>query len=270
VRLRYDDTKAGLDTSQEWEALYGPLDAGLDLDDETAVDYDERDFRPEPADGATYVLPAAPIDDESFFRDAARAIQRKVADTQVLELLRCVELDLYSRPGETREQFDSRADAAAQAGADAEAAKIRDRLEAKRDRLERALEAARRKVEEADTEQSSRRSTELLSGLGSVVGVLLGGKANTRTIARAGRALGGAASRRGMTTRAAERKRTAEERAEGTEQDLETLEQELLDEVAEIDEKWQAKADEIETVSIRLEATDVRVVETALVWVPTG
>ena len=73
-----------------------------------------------------------------------------------------------------------------------------------------------------------------------------------------------------MTTRAAERKRTAEERAEGTEQDLETLEQELLDEVAEIDEKWKAKADGIETVSIRLEATDVRVVETMLVWVPTA
>ena len=188
----------------------------------------------------------------------------------MLELLRCAELGLYSRPGETSEQFEARADAAAQAGADAEAAKIRDRLEAKRDRLERALETARRKVEEADTEQSSRRSTELLSGLGSVVGVLLGGKANTRTIARAGRALGGAASRRGMTTRAAERKRTAEERAEGTEQDLEALEQELLDEVAEIDEKWKAKADGIETVSIRLEATDVRVVETMLVWVPTA
>ena len=79
VSLRYDDTKAGLDTSQEWEALYGPLDAGLDLDDETAVDYDERDFRSEPPAGATYVLPAAPLDEESFFRDAARAIQRRVS-----------------------------------------------------------------------------------------------------------------------------------------------------------------------------------------------
>ena len=117
-------------------------------------------------------------------------------------------------PGETREQFEARADEAAQAAADAETAKIRDRLEAKRDRLDRALETARRKVEEAETEQSSRRSTELLSGVGSVIGVLLGGKANTRTIARAGRALGSAAGRRGMTSRAGERKRTAEERVE--------------------------------------------------------
>ena len=270
VSLRYDDTKAGLDTTQEWEALYGPLDTGLDLDDETTVDYDERDFRAEPSDGAAYVLPDAPLDQASFFRDATRAIQRRVTDNQTLELLRCAGLDLYSRPGETREQFEARADEAAQAAADAETAKIRDRLETKRERLDRALETARRKVEEAGTEQSSRRSTELLSGLGSVVGVLLGGKANTRTIARAGRALGGAASRRGMTSRAAERKRTAEERVESAEEELEALEQELLDEIAEIDEKWSAKADEIETVAIRLEATDVRVVETMLVWVPTA
>ena len=244
VSLRYDDTKAGLDTTQEWEALYGPLDGGLDLDAETTVDYDERDFRDEPIrGGSAYVLPSAPLDKDAFFRDAARAIQRRVADTQSLELLRCAELDLYSRPGETREQFEARADEAAQAGADAETAKIRDRLEAKRDRLERALETARRRAEEAESEQSSRRSSELLSGVGSVIGVLLGGKANSRTIARAGRELGSAASRRGMTTRAGERQRTAEERVESAEEDLEALEQELLDEIAEIDDKWKAKAD---------------------------
>jgi Helicase HerA, central domain len=270
VSLRFDDTKAGLDTTQEWEALYGPLDTGLDLDRETAVDYDDRDLRAEPPDGAAYVLPSIPLDKATFFRDAAREIQRRLIDTQTLELLRNAELKLYSRPGETEEQFAARADEAAKAAADAETAKIRDRLETKRERLERALETARRRVEQASVEQSSRRSTELLSGLGSVVGVLLGGKADTRTIARAGRALGGAASRRGMSTRAGERKESAEEKAELAETDLAELEQEILDEVAEIDEKWAAKADAVETVPIRLEAADVRIVETTLVWVPTA
>jgi hypothetical protein len=270
VSLRFDDTKAGLDTTQEWEALYGPLDTGLDLDRETAVDYDDRDLRAEPPDGAAYVLPSIPLDKATFFRDAAREIQRRLIDTQTLELLRNPELKLYSRPGETEEQFAARADEAAKAAADAETAKIRDRLETKRERLERALEITRQRVEQASVEQSSRRSTELLSGLGSVVGVLLGGKADTRTIARAGRALGGAASRRGMSTRAGERKESAEEKAELAETDLAELEQEILDEVAEIDEKWAAKADAVETVPIRLEAADVRIVETTLVWVPTA
>ena len=270
VGLRFDEAKAGLDATQEWEALYGPIEADLDLDRETVVDYDDRDLRAEPLDGGAYVLPGVALEDASFFRDASRRIQRRVADTQTLELFRNVELGLWSRPGETREQFAARAAEAARAAADEETAKIRDRLEARRDRLERALETARRKAEEASAEQSSRRSTELLSGLGSVVGVLLGGKADTRTIARAGRALGGAASRRGMTSRAGERKRTAEERIELAEADLEELEAEILDEVEQIDEKWAAKAEAIEAVPIRLEAGDVRVVETALVWVPTA
>ena len=48
VALRYDDTAAGIDEQQEFEALYGPLDGGLDLDAEIIVDFDDRDFRPEP------------------------------------------------------------------------------------------------------------------------------------------------------------------------------------------------------------------------------
>jgi DNA helicase HerA-like ATPase len=268
VSMRFDDTKAGLDATQEWEALYGPLDDRLDLESETVVDYDDRDLRAEPPAGGAYVLPGVPLDDDAFFRDAARAIARRVVDTQALELLHNPELKLWSRPGESAEAFAARANEAAKAAADAETAKIRDRLEAKRDRLERALETARRRVEEASTEQSSRRSTELLSGLGSVVGVLLGGKADARAIARAGRALGGAASRRGMTTRAGERKRTAEEKVELAEADLEELEAEILEEVERIDEQWARAAEAVEPVPIRLEANDVRVVETALVWVP--
>ena len=81
-------------------------------------------------------------------------------------------------------------------------------------------------------------------------------------------AVGGAASRRGMTSRTSERKQTAEQKAEATKDDLAELEQEILDEVAEIDERWQATAAEVDTLTIRLEATDVRVLETRLVWVP--
>jgi hypothetical protein len=40
--------------------------------------------------------------------------------------------------------------------------------------------------------------------------------------------------------------------------------------VQAIDEKWKSAAVEIETLSIRPEATDVRVEQLALVWVPTG
>ena len=73
-----------------------------------------------------------------------------------------------------------------------------------------------------------------------------------------------------MTTRAAERRRTAEQKVEEKSDELEELEQEILDEVAEIDERWDAQAKEVEAVEVRPESSDIRIVELALVWVPTA
>ncbi len=270
VTLRFDDTRAGIDVTEEWEALYGPLAEALDLESAAQVDIDERDFGAEAPAGTVYVLPPAAIAEERFFREARRSIQQRLVDEKTLEVLHNPALKLYSRPGETEEAFLARADEVAQAKADEETARIRDRLEAKQDRLEAALATARRRAEELESEQRSRWATEVIAGAGSVLGVLLGGRDSTRTIARAGRAAGSAASRRGMSDRAGERRRTAEEKAASTEAALEELEQEILDEVAEIDAKWDEKARELETIEVRPEASDVRVIELSLVWVPTA
>jgi hypothetical protein len=71
-----------------------------------------------------------------------------------------------------------------------------------------------------------------------------------------------------MSARSAERKETATAKVEATKDDHAQHEQENADENADIDERWRAVAEEVDTLSIRLEATDVRVVETRLVWVP--
>ena len=62
--------------------------------------------------------------------------------------------------------------------------------------------------------------------------------------------------------------RRPRQRSQQTTDDLPQLEQEIVDEVTAIDEKWKAVAENVETVSIRLEATDVRVTDVRLVWVP--
>lgn len=267
VSLRYDDTAAGVDEQQEFEAVYGPLDVGLDLDSERQVDYDDRDFLIEPPAGAVYVLPGAPVAEAKFFATAGKDIQRRLVEKHSLELQRNPALKLVSRPGESAEAFAARCQEAAQDKADVETAKIRDRLEAKRDRLDKALALAKRRVEELDTDARSRQTTELVAGAGAVLGALFGGRRSTRSITSA---ISGATSRRGMSARVGERRATAAAKVEDTQDDLAALEQEILDEVAEIDEKWTATAETLETVAIRLEATDVRVVETRLLWVPSA
>jgi hypothetical protein len=267
VAVQFDDTSADIDERQEYEALYGPLDEGFDVASETAVDYEDRDFVEAVPDGAAhYVLPTEPIGEGSFFRDAERGITRHLKGSLTLELQRNRALKLVSRPGETPEQFAQRCDQAAQAAADAEAAKIRDRLEARQDRLEAALAQAQARVEELTVDERSRSQNELVAGAGAVLGALLGGRRGTRSIAGA---LSGAASRRGMSTRTAARRESAQEKLERIEVDLQELEQEILDEVQEIDDKWREKALEIDSVTIRPEGSDVHIARLALVWVPT-
>ena len=267
VSIRFDDTKAAVDEVQEYEALYGPLDNDFALESETTVDFDDRDFRTEAPSAAHYVLPTAPVGQASFFRDAERAIKRRLVDTQTLELEQNAQLKLASRPGETPEEFRRRCDEAAQAAADAEAAKIRDRLETKQDRLQAALAQAQRRVEELTTDERTRQANELVAGAGAVLGALLGGRRSTRSIANA---MGSATSRRGMTARTAERKRTAQDKISRAQDDLVEIERQILDEVQRIDTKWAEIAEAIDTVAIRPEAADVHVDRLMLVWVPTN
>ncbi|HEX6025918.1 MAG TPA: hypothetical protein VFZ00_28255, partial [Solirubrobacter sp.] len=252
VSVRFDE--AGVDEVDEFEALYGPLDTGLDLERETVVDFDDRDFLP--TGSGHYVLPAVPVGERSFFRDAERDIARRVTQRQALELHRNAKLKLVSRPGETPEAFAARCDAAAQAAADAETAKLRDRLEARRDRLEAALAQAQRRVEALTLEQRQREAAELAEGAGALLGALLGGRRRTRSIA-------GALNRR---ARGADRVRTAQAKVEDAYADLHEIERQIADEVQQIDAKWRAIADVIDTVTIRPEAADVHVERLMLVW----
>lgn len=265
VALRYDDTAAGIDEQQELEALYGPLDGGLDLDAETVVDFDDRDFRPQAPPGAAYVLPSAPIGEAKLFAQAGKDVQARLVANRALEVFRNRQLKLTSRPGETEEAFLARCDEAGQAHADEETVKLTKRLEAKQDRLENALALAQRRVEELDTQTKSRQANELITGAGAVLGALLGGRRSARSITTA---VGSVASKHGQTATSSERRDTAEAKVQQKTDDLAQLEQEIIEEVTAIDDKWKAIGEEIETVSIRLEATDVRVTDVRLVWVP--
>jgi hypothetical protein len=105
----------------------------------------------------------------------------------------------------------------------------------------------------------------LISGAGAVLGALLGGRRSARSIASA---VGSVASKQGQAATASQRRATAQAKVQQTADELEEIEQEIVDEVTEIDARWRATAEAVEAVSIRLEATDVRVTEARLLWVP--
>ena len=173
--------------------------------------------------------------------------------------------------GESREDFERRCDEEAEKKANAEAAKIRDRLTAKMDRVREAIARAEDRVEQLNVDTKSRRSHEVISAVGDLLGGFLTGKRDVRSItSKAGRAAKGVSSRRSMTTRTEQRRKGAMNALEDKRAKLEDIEADLEDELIEIDEKWREIASDVEEIQIPLEKNDINVSEVALVWVPVG
>lgn len=264
VELLFDETKAKLRHSQEWEAVI-PLGAdGVDVDTAIAVDLDDRDFSTKTPDGAVYVLPEDDVS-ASAVRSAKADLKAKLYQDLTLTLRHNASLKLWGRPGETAEEFAARCEAAADEGADADAAKIRKKLEAKHDKVLAALAKAEDRVAELEVQSKGRRNQQIIDIGSSVLGGLLGGRRSSRSLASAARR---AASGRRQANSAATRLESARNRVAEKVEELDELEYDLQDALIEIDEEWSTKAADVADVEIGLEKSDIAVEDFFLAWVP--
>jgi len=262
VNLVYDDQYAKVNHREEWEAVFFPLETGFDPANHVAVDYDSRDLRPGPPANGTFVLTDAPVDSAAFFKRAEADLKDWLYRNRKVEVFKNEYLKLYSRIGESAEEFAARCDEAADNAADADVATLHDRYKIKIDRVKDQLAAAERRARELETDTQSRRQQELVAGAGDLLSVFLGGK-------RRSRSLSGAASRRSQTVRTQERLRSAQDKLSDKAADLDDLEDDLSRDLMEITDRWNDAARDIQTVEIGLEKTDIAVDEMALVWIPT-
>jgi len=261
VRLLFDERVGDIRYEEVWEAVFFPLQERVDGEAAIEVDHDERDFRREAPDGASYGLGRAPLGDRAFFKAAETAIEEYLFREESLALFRNRALKLVSRPRESEADFRERCLAAAEDRADAEAEKLRDRYEAKVKTAQRSLAQAERRIRELDTDVGQRRQQEVIAGAGQVLSMFLGGRRRIR-------GLSGMASRRSQTRRTEERLRSASDKAEEIEETIEDLDAQLTEEIEEIWARWRETAEEIEGFEVPLERTDVAVDELVLFWAP--
>ena len=265
VQLRYDETKADLVHDEEYECVIAPITETADISRAIAVDYDERDLRTDPPEGAVYAMSDAKLATKTLFSGIERDLKDHVARNLTIEIPANPGLKLYGRPGETSEQFELRCLRAADEAADAEIAKLRDKYEAKVTKLRDQIEAAEDRVDVLEEQSSSKRNSELLSTAGSILGGLLGGGRSRGGLLGK---LGTAANRRGTTKASKQRLDAAENKVGRLQESLEALELDLEQEVTEIDARWMALAKQTDTLQIGLEKTDVKVAELVLAWLP--
>lgn len=259
VKLHFDEEKAGFEADEEYEAVFHPLGATFDPSTAHLVDYDARDFAAAPPEGACFVLPRAPIDQATWWRTIRDALADHLYRARRARLLAHRELGVYSRPNESDDDFRARVGAAADAAADAEAARLADKYATRIKRARDALAQKESRLRELNVDVGQRRTHEVVAGAGELLSSLLSGRLRARS-------LGSLASRRSMTRRSAERLHTAQERLDDATEDVQRLEEELADELETNARRWEAAADAIETLEVDLEKNDIVVDEVALVW----
>ncbi|MGH1489282.1 MAG: helicase HerA-like domain-containing protein [Acidimicrobiales bacterium] len=264
IDLLFDETKAKLRHTEEWEAIIPLTGDSIDVDNAITVDFDDRDFVSEAPEGAIYVLPEFDIT-ASAIKSAGAALKNKLTVDETVTLLHNAELKLWSRPEESAEEFAKRCDAAAEDGADAATEKIRAKLDKKRDSVEAALAKAEDRVAELEIKAQGRKQQQLVDIGASVLGSLLGGRSRTRGMASAARRMS-SGSRQSASAKAS--LESAQNRAAEKIGQLEELEQDLQDAVIEIDDEWTEKAQAVEEYEVPLEKSDITVDDLMLVWLP--
>jgi len=263
VHLLYDERAADVNHTEDYEAVIDPLGSRFDPATVKAVDHDSRDFRDgAPGDGE-FILVDAPIDQASYWSSLSTDLRDHLMRERRITIWKNAALKIYSRVGESEEDFKARCAATAEDGADADVARLADRYATRIDRVRDQISKADRRIAELGTDLSARRQNEVLSGVGDILGSLLGGRSKSGALSRA-------SSRRSQSRRTqadldAAVGKLAEERLE-----LAELEAELAEELSEITAAWDAKVQDIAPLEIPLESSDVDVAAIKLIWVPTA
>ena len=262
VHLTYDDRHAALVHQEEWEAIITPIETRLDADRAVYVDYDDRDFTDAAPAEATYVIPAGDIQKATYWKSAETAIKEFLYRGQKITIFKNADLKLYSRANETEESFLARCDQAAQDRADEEAAKLRDKYERRFKTLRDQAEAADRRAGELEVDLQGSKQKEIIDGASSVINILLG-RRGTRSVT-------GSARNRSATRSKEARLRTAQAKADDKFAELAELEADLVEELEEINDRWEERGESIAPVEVGLEKSDIQIIEIALVWMPLG
>jgi len=262
VSMRFDDTRAGFQQDQEFEAVMFPLTDTTDASRPTDVDYDDRDLRSVAPNPCRYRLPDAPVHQKTYFARLERELVDALVRSRSVDMLANKDLKVFGRPGETPEAFAQRCHDAAEAKADEETAKLRTKYETKMRSLQTQIATAEDRAQVLETQAKGQRNNELISAAGSILDGFLGGRRSRTSMITA------AARRRSTTQAAGARLDAQENKLQMLQEQLAEVEQQLVDEVQTITDKWNAVAAEITTVQVSLTRTDVKVVQRALVWLP--
>jgi len=221
----------------------------------TVDDLDER-----PAQGARF----APLHKAFNSVTRLRSLERDFADyvyrESALDLAYHPALKLTARPDEAASHFRRRCYDMIQKKRDEEIHKLERTVQPKVERLEARIRREERELEQDELEFRDRKREELISAGESVFNLLRG--------RRHSRALSIASRKRRMTRQSKAEIQESLDAIDDLEAQIDALLDEAEREQADIQQRWAAMTDDIETIQVRPRKSDVFVETWGVVWLP--
>jgi len=261
VKAVFDEERHHFFVEQEFYRAAGPLDAAATpVWENLSAVWAGAPLSVPPAAGARFAPVAASWLDRKAEAALADTVLEDVWREESIELHRHAALKLVAQPGESRDAFVARCRAAADDEADAEVRALKNRYQKKLNTLGDRLQRARIELAHKEQTHAARRNEELISAGESILGMFLG--------SRSRRAFSGAMTKRRMTSASAQSVEAKSQLVKDLEADVAAMEKELAEGIARLEQEANRRVEEIETLPVRLEKTDIQVLGFTLLWVP--
>jgi hypothetical protein len=177
------------------------------------------------------------------------------------KMFRHRELRIEGRAGETRDDFEARVQRAIDDKADAEIAKLKDKVLREVKRIQDKKARLERDLQRHASDARSRQVQQAVSVGESLLGVFFGNRRVTSAVSNA-------VTRHNQASAASQRASSTEQELGALDREVYELELKVEDDIRAIRDRFQGLMSGIEEIPVRLDAGDVRLTELSIVWVP--
>jgi molybdopterin converting factor small subunit len=263
LKLSFFNQKKGIDT-QETLSYKLPLDTKTFTVDWTNA-YEEQITQKSdkaPANASYADLPEL-ISKENSLKGFEKTLSDFIYETKSLELLSCKDLGLESKLGESKRDFLVRLDDTLKELREEKVKKLQEKFQSDYDKLSDKLQKLDMKLKKEQADVTSKMTDTIISVGMTLVSAFFGKKAlSASTISKGASTLSKGKGVLKERTDVA----NAELLIDDVQEEMQTLEANLKDEIQEIGEELDAKNYPLESVIIKPRRSDISITDFALLW----
>lgn len=267
LKVTYTNARAKIDETERF-VISLEIDAGdeqpfWDQAEEFPADQIERHRKP--AADAQFADCPAPLCKAKNHTQWQKKLSSWVRTDRPLHLLKSPAMKAYSRAGESERDFRIRLQQLGNEQRDVAAAKLRDSYAKKVARLESRIMSAEQAVDREEEQASSSKLDTMLSAGTAILGAFLGRKrVSTTSMGR----VGTAARRAGNMRKQMGDVKRAEQKVAMLVEELEELKAQCEEDVAELEDAYDAQREELEEFVVRARSTNIRIDWFGIGWRP--